>query len=138
MLEAIADGLFTLTSDGPRLIGGRRRSDGRVRFPMPTGAAAELYDPLELAPEGRLWSFTVQRFRPKSPPYAGSEDENAFKPYAVGYVELAAQVIVEGRIETDDFAGLRIGEPMCVDLAPFATADHGDRLIYIFRPGARG
>ena len=136
MPEPIAEGLFTLTADGPRLIGGRRKSDGRVRFPMPTGVGADLYEPLELAPEGRLWSFTVQRFRPKTPPYFGADDELSFKPYPVGYVELAGQVIVEGRIETDDVAGLRIGMPMRVDVAPFATSDQGERLIHVFRPGA--
>lgn len=136
MPEPIADGLFTLTDDGPRLIAGRRKADGRVRFPMPSGAGADLYEPLELAAEGRLWSFTVQRFRPKSPPYSGAEDERGFKPYAVGYVELEGQVIVEGRIETEDFAGLRIGMPMRVDVAPFATSDQGERLIHVFRPGA--
>ena len=35
--------------------------------------------------KARLWSWTVQRFRPKSPPYAGPV---AFEPYAVGYVDL--------------------------------------------------
>jgi len=38
---------------------------------------------VELPPSGTLWSYTVQRFRPKSPPYRGPEP---FEPYALGYI----------------------------------------------------
>jgi hypothetical protein len=36
--------------------------------------------------EGPLWTYTVQSFPPKSPPYTG-----AFEPYGVGYVERAGE-----------------------------------------------
>jgi len=77
----------------------------------------------------------VQRVRPKSPPDAGAEDEASFKAYALGYVELPGQVIVEGRIETDDFAALRVGMPMRLKLTPFRKAG-GDVLAYAFEPAA--
>jgi uncharacterized OB-fold protein len=131
---AVADGVFVDGPDGPRLIAGRRKSDGEVRFPLPTGPEAALYDPLELAREGRLWSFTVQRFRPKTPPYIGDDDDKSFRPFAVGYVEFPGQVIVEGRILIDDFTALRIGQPMQVALETFPTSTRGAVATYAFRP----
>ncbi len=134
MPNAVAEGVFVERPDGPRLIAGRRKKDGEMRFPMPTGPDADFYEPVELAPEGRLWSFTVQRFRPKTPPYIGDDDDRSFKPFAVGYVEFPGQVIVEGRILTEDFADLRIGQPMRVDLETFATSIRGQVATYAFRP----
>jgi uncharacterized OB-fold protein len=131
-MQVLAEGLFE-PGPPPRLIGGRRHSDGRIVFPMPSGPEADLHDPTALSHEGALWSFTVQRFRPKTPPYAGA-DEAAFMPYAVGYVELAGQVIVETRLSTADPQALKIGEPMRLVLEPFATADRGEVLSYAFAP----
>jgi uncharacterized OB-fold protein len=101
-------------------------------FPAPTGPEAALYDRVPLSPEGTLWSFTVQRFRPKAP-YAGADDEQTFRPYALGYVELPGEVIVESRLETDDFARLTIGAPMRLKLVPFRKQG-GDVLSYAFEP----
>ena len=134
-LAPIAEGLFEVMDGSPRLIGGRRKTDGRMVFPLPTGPEAANFDAVRLSPEGTLWSFTVQRFRPKSPPYAGADDETSFQPYALGYVELPGEVIVEGRIDTDDFAGLKIGAPMRLKLTPFRRAD-GEVLSYAFEPAA--
>lgn len=129
----IADGVFEVVEGAPRLIGGRRKSDGRMVFPLPTGPEAANFEPVHLSPEGALWSFTIQRFRPKSPPYAGADDEKSFAPYALGYVELPGEVIVESRLDTRDFAGLKVGQPMRLTLVPFRRED-GDVLTYAFEP----
>lgn len=130
-VRPIADGLFTEGGD-PHLIGGRRHADGRVVFPMPTGGEAALYDPVALSREGRLWSWTVQRFRPKSPPYTGPE---AFAPYAVGYVELPGEVIVESRLVDVDFDTLRSGIDMELAIIPFTIDPDGTIVTtYAFRP----
>jgi uncharacterized OB-fold protein len=134
MSVAVAEGVFVERADGTRLIAGRRKSDGEVRFPMPTGPEAALFDPVELAPEGKLWSYTVQRFRPKTPPYIGADDDKTFKPYAVGYVEFAGQVICEGRILVDDPSILKIGLPMKVAIEDFPTSTRGAVATYAFRP----
>ncbi len=42
MSVAVADGVFVHRPDGARLIAGRRKTDGEVRFPMPKGADAAL------------------------------------------------------------------------------------------------
>jgi uncharacterized protein len=134
MARPISEGLFTMGSE-PRLIGGRRRKDGKIVFPAPEGPEAQQYDRVELPAEGSLWSFTVQRFRPKSPPYAGDDDDKTFKPFAIGYVELEGQVIVESRLETDDFATLKIGQPMRMTLVPFRKDSDGTEVLtYAFKP----
>jgi uncharacterized OB-fold protein len=130
----VAPGLVAGEGAAARLLGGRGRSDGRIVFPMPTGPEGERYEVFELAAEGKLWSFTVQRFAPKRP-YDGPSDDSGFQPYAVGYVELAGQVIVEARLDTSDFASLHIGMPMRFTLLPYRrNADGSEVLTYAFRP----
>lgn len=125
-----------LTTDAePRLIGGRHRETKRIVFPRPDGGERELYDGVQLAREGTLWSWTIQRFRPKSPPYAGPEH---FEPFAVGYVELPGQAIVEARLTDVAFEELRIGMPLTLTIVPFATDPDGTAvLMYAFRPAGK-
>jgi uncharacterized OB-fold protein len=47
---------------------------------------------------GVLWTYTVQRFAPKSPPYVAPEA--GFTPFVVGYVEIGERRI-EGVIDVD-------------------------------------
>jgi uncharacterized OB-fold protein len=132
--KPLAEGLFEEVDGAIRLIGARRKSDGRMVFPAPEGAEAANYDRVPLSPDGVLWAFTIQRFRPKSP-YAGADDDATFRPYAVGYVEIPGEVIVESRLETSDFANLRVGAPMRLKLVPFQRTD-GEVLSYAFEPAA--
>jgi uncharacterized OB-fold protein len=132
-VRAVAEGL--LTGEGPalRLLGGRRKSDGAIVFPLPRGAEAQNFDAVALPNRGTLWSFTVQRFRPK-PPFNGDGDDRNFQPYAVGYVALPDAVIVESRLVTDDFANLKIGMPMELTLDPYRHDADGSQIVtYAFR-----
>jgi len=131
--KPIAPGLFEEGGNGPHLLAGRSKEDSRLVFPLPQGAAGEDFEPVPLSQKGRLWSFTVQRFRPKSPPYAGADDEKSFKPYAVGYIELAGEIIVESRLQTEDFAALKVGQEMELVFEDFARKD-GVVTTYAFRP----
>jgi hypothetical protein len=104
-MHDIADNLLT-EGDAPALIGGRDRATGRVVFPCPLDESR--FEAIALPREGRIWSWTVQRFRPKSPPYAGPD---AFEPYALAYVELPGATIVESRLTGFAFEDLRVGLP---------------------------
>ena len=73
----------------------------------------------------------MQRFRPKSPPYAGDEDQE-FEPYGVGYVELPGEVRVEARLTESDPARLRIGMPMELTLIP--APGQVQAVTFAFRP----
>ncbi len=130
-MRPIAQGLLTDEAQ-PRLIGGRNFASGRIVFPMPVGGEAALYEPYPLKREGLLWSYTVQRFAPKSPPYAGPQP---FEPFAVGYVELPGEVIVESRLIDIPFDQLKIGMPLQMVLEPFSTDSDGNAVYtYAFAP----
>jgi uncharacterized OB-fold protein len=129
----IADGVWT-DEQPPRLIGGRDRETGRIVFPMPTGGEAERFDPVPLSREGTIWSWTVQRFPPKAPPYAGPEQ---FEPFALAYVELPGEVIVESRLVGFAFDALACGLPVRLTTIPFVEAADGTMLTtYAFEPTA--
>jgi len=120
-LDPIAADLWTVE---PRLIGGRG-TDGRIRFPMPVGDAAAGFEPVPLSLTGTLWSWTIQNFEPKRPPYQGPVP---FQPYMVGYVELPSEVIIAARIV--DVAKPCIGQPLALRIVPFDDA----RSTYAFGP----
>lgn len=130
----IAEGLFTCPPDAPRLIGSRCTACGVVTFPRqascPRCASLAVEERL-LARRGTLWSWTIQCFAPKAPPYVAVDPE-AFEPYGVGYVELPGEVRVEARLTESDPARLAIGMPMELVLVPAPGA--GDVMTFAFRP----
>lgn len=131
----VAADLFETTPEGVCLIGGRGKADGRFVFPLPTGSSAGEFERVRLGRTGRLWSWTVQRFRPKTPPYAGPPEPEPFRPYAVGYVELPDELIVESRLVVEDFDALRLGLEMEAVAEPFAAAPDGRTVMtYAFCP----
>jgi uncharacterized OB-fold protein len=124
-MTPIAPNLWTDEAE-PRLIGGRG-ADGRIRFPVPEGDAGAAFEPVPLSRQGTLWSWTVQRFEPKRPPYAGPQP---FEPFMLGYVELPGEVIVESLLVGIDAP--RIGMALELTIVPFA----GDRSTFAFREAA--
>src|SRR3954451_2379244 len=127
------DGVVTGTTDAPLLVGSRCRRCGVVAFPQQASCAACTSGDVEarrLARRGTLWTWTIQCFPPKSPPYAGSAED--FEPYGVGYVELAGEVRVEARLTESDPEALHIGMPMELVLIPAPGPDGG--LTYAFAP----
>jgi len=126
----IADDLICPFDEGIALIASRDRETGRILFPArPDGDSR--CERITLPREGRLWSWTVQRFRPKSPPYAGPE---AFEPYAVGYIELDGALIVEARLTGVAFDALAIGMLMRLVPLPFTLANGMVRTSFAFSP----
>jgi hypothetical protein len=115
-----------------RLLGGRHRQSGQILFPRPQ--ISEDFESVELPHRGTLWSYTVQRFAPKSPPFRGAEP---FEPFAVGYIELPGAAIVESRLTDARFEDLRIGLPMeLTTLVLRKDADGTEVLMFAFRPQA--
>ena len=122
-LLPVAEGLWT---DGPRLLGGRG-PDGKIRFPMPDGDSAAGFAEVPLSSHGTLWSWTIQSFEPKRPPYDGPVP---FEPFMLGFVELPDEVIVEARIV--DVIEPVIGMPLTLRIVPFDST----RSTFAFGPGA--
>ncbi len=123
------DAPVELTAEGPRLLGGRCSSCAAVSFPRRPACnvcATGTTERWLLPATGSLWTFTVQGFAPKSPPYVPADE---FEAFGVGYVEFAEELRVEGRLTVADPAALRIGAPMRVELL-----DVADRALYAFAP----
>lgn len=64
--------------------------------------------------DGTLWTWTVQRFAPKSPPYVPPPE--GFRPFAVGYVEVAGGERVAALLDVDP-ASIHIGMKLRVEQA---------------------
>ena len=69
--------------------------------------------PIALSAEGTLWTWTVQRYAPKSPPYVPPPE--GFRPFAVGYVELPERVRIAAVLDTADLDTIRIGTPVRIE-----------------------
>ncbi len=134
----VAEGLFTwppAASSPLRLIGSECTACGLVSFPAAPDcvrcAGTESKQRL-LADRGTLWTYTTQDFRPPSPPYDGPAD---FEPYAVGYIELPGELLVEARLTEPDPRKLRIGQPMRLTLVPYRVQDDGTEVMtFAFAP----
>ena len=130
----VADGLITGTADVPELIGSVCSECGTVTFPRQDSCprcTSEQVAERRLGRHGTLWTWTVQCFPPKSPPYAVEAGEE-FEPYGVGYVELPDEVRVEARLTEHDPERLAIGMPMELTLVP--APGRPGAVTYAFRP----
>lgn len=120
-------GLVTDIDGVAHLVGARCQSCHTHTFPVQQAcprcgsATAEV----ALPTHGSLWSWTVQRMRPK-PPFRGPEE---FEPFAVGYVDLGP-LRVESRLDGKPVDAWVIGEPLT--LAPGGPDQHGNVWTYRF------
>jgi len=125
------------TPEEPRLIGSVCAGCGTVTFPRQRSCprcTSEDVQARELATRGELWSWTIQCFAPKAPPYLPGGVEE-FEPYGVGYIELPGEVRVEARLTESDPDRLRIGMPMDLTLIPVPGAP--DKVTFAFRPACQ-
>jgi uncharacterized protein len=126
--EVVAEGLFTWPSEEPRLIASRR--DGVLSFPARPDEERVL-----LSTRGSLWGFTTQQFRPPSPPYDGDDTAETFVPYALGYVELPGELLVQARFTESEPDRLRIGQEMELRIVPYTTRPDGTEVLtFAFAP----
>lgn len=140
MTNLITEGLFRVDGDRAVLFGSRRRSTGVVKFPA---ERPELFDgspdiqsdieTIELSTEGTLYTYTTQEFAPPLP-YKGNRDPKVFKPYVVGFVELAEGVLVETLIVGATADQLRIGQRLVSTTTTLTTADGESLITFAFRP----
>jgi uncharacterized OB-fold protein len=121
----------------PRLIGSVCARCGTVTFPRQRSCprcTSEDVQARELATRGELWSWTIQCFAPKAPPYLPGGVEQ-FEPYGVGYIELPDEVRVEARLTESDPDRLRIGMLMDLTLIPVPGAP--DKVTFAFCPAGQ-
>ncbi|WP_067562977.1 Zn-ribbon domain-containing OB-fold protein [Nocardia acidivorans] len=105
--------LMRVDAHGIRLIGSRCGACAEIDFPAQDSCrrcGATDMRVAHLGERGVLWSWTVQRFPPPSPPYVPRGRE--FEAFGVGYVELPGEVIIESLLTESDADRLWIGMPM--------------------------
>jgi uncharacterized OB-fold protein len=106
------------------LRGSRCNECGAITFPAQASCprcAGTRMSAHPLPRHGTLWTFTIQRFRPK-PPYDGPIE---FEPYAVGYVNLEDQVLVEARLSLRPDQVPLIGDEMELVFTPYTCTPDG-------------
>jgi uncharacterized OB-fold protein len=119
-----------MSSGTTRLVGGRCSACSAVMFPLRKRCAACAGGQVArmlLPTRGTLWTYTVQRFMPPSPPYRDSTEN--FTPFGVGYVQLDDIVRVESRLIGDPET-FRIG--MALQLVPLLDTE--GEPIFAFAP----
>jgi uncharacterized OB-fold protein len=132
----VVEGVFGETPEGPRLIGSRCDACGTFAFPR----AALCRDPrcnqretqeVLLGPEGELWSFTIQHYKPPAP----MRFDDPFVPYGIGLVDLPEGLRVLTMMSAPDPEKLKIGMKVELVLEPLYHDDDGNEVItWKFRP----
>jgi len=134
----IQTGLFDWPAADPRLIAGKCRSCGEVAFPRQDTCphcTGDQVEEIRVSPRGTLWTYTIQRFPPPTPPFVG--DSESFVPFGVGYVELPEGVRIEARLTENDPAKLAIGMLMELVIEKYdLDAAGNERMCFAFRPVA--
>ena len=138
MQVPVTEGVFTWPSDEPRLIGSKCLECGNHMFPVQNGCprcTAANTEQVELSRRGTLWTWTIQGFPPKAPPYMGNTDPATFEAFGVGYVELPGEVKVETRLTVADPEQLKIGMEREMVVVPLTTDDDGNEVVtFAFAP----
>ena len=134
----LAEGLFTWPSEAPRLIASRCTDCGNHMFPVQGGCSrcsGASTEPVELGRRGTLWTWTVQSYPPKAPPFAGNVDPETFEPYGVGYIDIDGQLLVESRLTVADPDELSIGMELELVIDPLYLNEDGDEVVtFAFAP----
>lgn len=129
--------LFDWPSTEPALLASCCHACEAMAFPAKTSCMAcgsTSVFKRKLPVEGKLWTFTIQHFMPKSP-YNSWETEETFQPFGVGYVELPGALRIETRIRLDAENPLTIGMAMALAFYPHRTDPDGTEIInYAFKP----
>jgi uncharacterized protein len=132
----IAAGLFTWPSGEARLLGGRCPACGVVTFPVSSGCPRCGHAEMEVQPlarTGTVWTWTTQGFRPKHP-YRAPGTEEDFRPFILGYVELADGVRVESQLLVGP-EDVHIGMAVELLIVPFCRGEAGEEIVtFAFGP----
>jgi uncharacterized OB-fold protein len=131
----VADGLFTTDAVGPALVGTRCTGCGTHYFPKSLSCrnpdcATKVVEDVLLGRSGRLYSYTVQAYRPpalfRMEPWA---------PYVIGLVELPEGLRVLGMLTGCEPDQVRIDMDLELVLEPLHRDESGrDVLTYKYAP----
>lgn len=134
-LAPVADDLFELTPEGPRLIGSHCSACGSSYFPMAMSCrnpdcVEKTVSRATLPDQGILFSYTIQRYRP--PALFRMDD---WEPYAIGLVDLGEGLRVLGMLTSLAFEEIVIGMALRLTTETlFTDPDRGRVATYKFAP----
>jgi uncharacterized OB-fold protein len=132
---AVAEGLFAGMEGDAHLIGSRCLGCGSYYFPQSLSCRNprcedKRLESIPLSRQGRLYSFTVQHYRP--PALFRWEH---WAPYALGVIELPEGLRVMAMLAEIDLSALAIDMPMVLTLVPLYHNDEGHPVLtYAFKP----
>lgn len=135
----VAEHLFQVSTDGPGLVGTRCTGCGTHYFPKSLSCRNPLCDvktveEVLLGRRGRLYSYTVQAYRPP-----GLFRGDPWAPYAIGLVELPEGLRVLGMLTGCGLGDLRIDMPVELVVEPLYRDEAGrDVLTYKYAPSVAG
>lgn len=135
----VAEELFSLTADGPALIGTRCTGCGTHYFPKSLSCRnprcdAKAVEEVGLGRQGRLYSYTVQAYQP--PALFRMAD---WAPYAIGLVEVPEGLRVMGILTGCELADLRIDMPLELVVETLYRDGQGHNIVtYKFSPPRQG
>lgn len=137
----VSERILRWPSDEPVLLASRCLDCGDHVFPVQNGCprcTSDASEVVELGSRGRLWTWTVQGFPPKAPPFLGDASPEGFRPFGVGYVELPGQLKIETRLTVADPAQLQIGMEMELVWDVLGADGEGNEIVtYAFAPVAQ-
>ena len=134
MAVELAEDLFDVTDGGPALLGSRCAGCGTHAFPqVPTcrnpACPGQDVAPARLGRTGRLWSWTVQAYRP--PPLFQVDD---WEPYAIGLVEVPEGLRVLALLTGCPVEELAVDLPLELVLHPLSERDGRRTTTYAYAP----
>ena len=138
-LLPVAEDLFRTTADGPALVGTSCTGCGTHYFPKSLSCRnpachAKAVHEVTLGRRGRLYSYTVQAYRP--PALCRMEP---WAPYAIGLVELPEGLRVLGMLTGCELDDLRVDMPLELVIETLYQDEQGrDVSTYKFAPPAAG
>jgi len=114
-----------ITTNGPRLIGGRCIDCDTIAFPPPAichNCWSSSLEPTEIGPRGTLYSYSIVHIGPK--PWR--------IPYALGYVDLPHDVRVLAHIQASDLKRIAIGSEVELGIGEVGVQDGQALHTFVF------
>ena len=125
-----AEGLFSQTPEGPRLLGSRCATCQTPYFPRsgachnPECENSDMRDDT-FGPEGRLISIALQNYPPPPPTIAA----DPYATYGVGLVDLPEGLRVIGRLLAEDPEQVPVGGLVALVIAPLGQDAEGREVL---------
>jgi len=134
----IVEGLFTWTSDDPRLIVSRCKKCKTVWFPAypfcpnpNCEKVRENIEKIELNKRGTLYSYSHQRY-PPPPPFRYETKEGKFEPYALGMVDFPEGIRIWGIITRME--NLKIGMEVETAVGKLYEDEENEYITWMWKP----